>query len=712
MVETSVGLRPPSAGPDAVHDRLGLEHLELLEQVARTSARLTGTDGLAIFACGDDGGQTARVIIACDAASGMLGGTLTAEMTLTRRALTSARTCVRGRGEAPSDLDGLCAQACAPIVIDGHVWGAITVGDADPAGEPGPELVGGLGDLAALATAAVQSATDRRRQREMLDSGVAALAGLLDLRDGYTGEHAEEVVGLCLRLGQRLALPGPRLDDLAIAARLHDLGKIGVPDQILHKPGPLDDQEWQTMRQHPGWGEQALRGMPGFEGIARAVRSHHERWDGTGYPDGLAGEQIPFEARIIAAADSFHAITSDRPYRRALTTDRALALLQHAAGSQLDPVVVRALLEEHDHLPAAPGPPRLRITQAAALAQEARRAPPRQTDPTRPLSRALSRVQRLPALSEPRDRMLELLADDQASVGELIGLVESDLALTVAVLGLAGATGGDDVDGVPAALRAVSRQDLHRAIGGIATVDFFQRVAGWTSPPEHLRLHAIATHRAVDRICQAVGHPRRDTLLAAALLHDVGKLVLQDAFPGYPDELLGAARTPEARVQAERAATGVDHATIGGVLLRRWSVPEPIVTAVEHHHDDDAEGLAAVIRLADLLSHYSHANPIDPHTLLTASRSAGLDAPQLRALMYELTLADTGTVRAAEPSPLTAREQSILRALATGKVYKEIGTELGLSTSTVRTHCGNIFRKLDVGDRANAVLLAAQRGWI
>jgi len=125
-------------------------------------------------------------------------------------------------------------------------------------------------------------------------------------------------------------------------ALLHDIGKIGVPDNILRKPAALSEAEWVTMRKHPEFGARIVAGIPFLEDVARIVRHHHERWDGRGYPDGLAGEDIPLGARIFAVADSFDAMTSDRPYRRAMTIDEARAEVARCRGTQFDPTVADA----------------------------------------------------------------------------------------------------------------------------------------------------------------------------------------------------------------------------------------------------------------------------------------------------------------------------------------------------------------------------------
>ncbi len=173
---------------------------------------------------------------------------------------------------------------------------------------------------------------------------VAALASALQERDQYTGEHSESVVDVAGRVGEALALDEEQISKLRTAALLHDIGKVGVPDEILHKPGPLDEREWDVMREHPVIGERILRAIPGLGSVAKIVRHEHERWDGKGYPDGLAGEEIPIGARIILVCDAYHAMTSDRPYRAALTHTEAVAELTRNAGTQFDPNVSEALI--------------------------------------------------------------------------------------------------------------------------------------------------------------------------------------------------------------------------------------------------------------------------------------------------------------------------------------------------------------------------------
>src|SRR5256714_3507434 len=169
-----------------------------------------------------------------------------------------------------------------------------------------------------------------------------ALITALETRDSETHGHSERVVAFSLRLGRELKLGEEQLRSLEFGSLLHDIGKIGVPDAILRKPAALSESEWVRMREHPLHGQKILSGIEFLEGAARVVAQHHEKWDGTGYPLGLRGEQIDLNARIFAVADAFDAITSDRVYRRGRSYEEAVAELLAFAGRQFDPSVVEA----------------------------------------------------------------------------------------------------------------------------------------------------------------------------------------------------------------------------------------------------------------------------------------------------------------------------------------------------------------------------------
>jgi response regulator RpfG family c-di-GMP phosphodiesterase len=173
-------------------------------------------------------------------------------------------------------------------------------------------------------------------------STLKALTAALETRDAETSGHSERVVTFSLRLGQELGLDREQMKALEFGSLLHDIGKIGVPDAILRKPAALDEEEWARMREHPLHGQQILQGIEFLEKAAFVVAQHHEKWDGTGYPLGLSGEEIDLTARIFTVADTFDAITSDRVYRAANSYEAAARELDVWSGRQFDPQVVTA----------------------------------------------------------------------------------------------------------------------------------------------------------------------------------------------------------------------------------------------------------------------------------------------------------------------------------------------------------------------------------
>jgi putative nucleotidyltransferase with HDIG domain len=327
---------------------------------------------------------------------------------------------------------------------------------------------------------------------------------------------------------------------------------------------------------------------------------------------------------------------------------------------------------------------------------------------------AFEALEAFPALAESRNRLLSVIGRDHVATADVVTAVESDVALIIAVLRLANQVKGSRgrVDTVVAAVEMLTPQTVQALAGRVRTFDFFERSSVWDSAPERFRLHALATQHAADRIASEVGYEHRDRLTVTSLLHDIGKLVLLHAYPGYPAQVHRGAKTPEERIHSERRELGVDHALVGGVLARRWGLPSSVAMVVERHHNHDEQGEATFIRLADMLAHYEQGDAVSPAEMLQAARTVGIAPGELRRVMYELPSSASQRQRHVDPCPLSGRELGVLQRLAEGKVYKQIAHELTLSTSTVRTHLHNIYGKLGAVDRAQAVLIATERGWL
>ena len=244
-------------------------------------------------------------------------------------------------------------------------------------------------------------------------------------------------------------------------------------------------------------------------------------------------------------------------------------------------------------------------------------------------------------LAESRNRVLRLFESGEPSTADVVAAVEADVALAVTVLRLANRVDGKMRGRVESAVKGVevlSPRTVHSIASKARTFDFFERTAVWQGVPERFRLHAVATQRAADRIARELGYESRDRLMVTSLLHDIGKLVLVHAYPGYPRQIHAEARTPEERILSERRELGVDHALVGGVLARRWGLPKSIASVIERHHAEDVDGETAVVRLADMLAHYTLGGSVSPSELLNVSRLVGIAPTELRTVMYDLPL--------------------------------------------------------------------------
>lgn len=207
--------------------------------------------------------------------------------------------------------------------------------------------------LAAHVSAGIECSQLLKQQKELFQKTILMLANAVELRDEYTGDHTHRVTTLATMLAEKLELPDDQVDLIRTGTPLHDIGKIGIPDAILRKPGRLTPQEFAIMQTHTTLGAEYLSGTPGLAPIIPIVRSHHERWDGTGYPDRLEGEEIHQLARIVAVADTFDAMTSNRPYhegRRGKSPEVAFAEVARQSGRQFDPRVASAFLDIRDQV--------------------------------------------------------------------------------------------------------------------------------------------------------------------------------------------------------------------------------------------------------------------------------------------------------------------------------------------------------------------------
>ena len=381
VFQNSVFQRPLTGAEGDALEQTVVFHFSIYNVVA---TRFYAPDGTIVFSYDDSeiGRRLDPVTnpILADALAGQRSAThrtIVADVRYARPGFTYSEA--MGYAPPPVDHSGHAVSVGAPDIrkvqtletwvpvtaSDGRIIGAVTVWrDIEPLNLALWNIQAGIGAIIAAAAILlwlilrgvyvrssrqiVEQATALRaalaETERTYDATLAALSSALDVRDTETEGHARRVVRYMELIAAGLNVPASQNATLRRGALLHDIGKIGVPDHILRKPGPLTDNEWSTMRTHPDLGAKIIANIPFLEEVAVIIRAHHERWDGNGYPEGLAGEAIPLGARIFAVADAFDAMTSDRPYRRGRELGEALAEIERCISTQFDPDVVRAFL--------------------------------------------------------------------------------------------------------------------------------------------------------------------------------------------------------------------------------------------------------------------------------------------------------------------------------------------------------------------------------
>jgi diguanylate cyclase (GGDEF)-like protein len=254
----------------------------------------------------------------------------------------------------PSDLakiegfsgDGAARLVVAPLKLENSRVGALTATIGERVLEDRQmRLLAGLAHQAKLA---IESAEHYLSLERTFVSTVAALANALEAKDDYTASHARWITDMSMLVGNELGFDRDCMKRLELGALFHDIGKIGIPSEILQKPGPLTDEEFEIVKEHPELGEKILAPIERLEDVRPIVRSCHERWDGLGYPDGKSGTDIPVEARVVLVCDAFHAMVTDRPYRGALPHEEAVRRLKESSGTQFDPTAVAAFVRLYE----------------------------------------------------------------------------------------------------------------------------------------------------------------------------------------------------------------------------------------------------------------------------------------------------------------------------------------------------------------------------
>ena len=322
-----------------------LETREVVRIITGEIRKLLTADIIAVLLCDDDGAITE--IISDDGSGGeLLTVSLVPGETVEHFLITDTPEIVNDLASDPRCAGAppiFCAMMCSPLKIQEKTVGYVSVDSLKPREYRARDLML-LTTLSDQTAVALEKAQLYKRLKETFYATVRTLAETIEKRDPYTWNHTKRVVDYSLAIARELGLPEEYYVRLELAAALHDIGKLGVRDDVLLKNGPLTAEEFAQMKKHPTYGEEILKHIKHLEDVIPGIKYHHERCDGKGYPYGLKGEEIDITARIIAVADSFDAMTTNRPYRSALSLDVAINELIRFSGTQFDTAVVEAFL--------------------------------------------------------------------------------------------------------------------------------------------------------------------------------------------------------------------------------------------------------------------------------------------------------------------------------------------------------------------------------
>jgi len=431
--------------------------------------------------------------------------------------------------------------------------------------------------------------------QEMTSGVVRAAASALEAKDEYLYGHARRVRGYATAIGRRMRLDVAKLEDISLAAFLHDIGKIGTPESLLMKPAQLTDEERTIVQLHSECGARILGELPEMAEIADAVRYHHEHFDGTGYPLGLKGERIPLASRIILVADAYDVMTNPRPFRNASDHEAAIAQLRSESGKQFDPSVVEAFCGLE----------------------------------------ALAEIRRCIALGYwgPRPST-NPLPDPRLPLAALVREVKADPLLAASVLRYANAN-CDAVSGTADIWTACAQiiQEPTRDVEQTTTCDHY------VDEGDELLKHSLRCAVAAEQLAE------RSKVIAPAdaytfgLLHNIGEFLLRALFPEEMENILWLADTM--RTEREVAAFGLDHCQIGQWILESCGLPRYLTAAVQAHHDVPRinDRAALLLYVADAIARSKEPEEMAAHDALSANRLAvlGLTRGDLSEIHRQVT---------------------------------------------------------------------------
>lgn len=443
----------------------------------------------------------------------------------------------------------------------------------------------------------------QRRFRETLRGALSALTDAIDAKDPGTYGHSYRVMQYAMAIARRMGLGEADLADLEMAALLHDIGKIGIPEAILTKPAALTEEEYAIIKTHPARGQMMLWRVPELERVLPLVRHHHEQFDGKGYPDGLAGEQIPLLARILTLTDAYDAITGRRPYGEPLSHDEAMKQVERFSGARFDPQLVKVFRE---------------MRQMADVRRVVESAPD------------------LPAFSPVVKRALQILVQPEPNLGELGKVLGSDPGLMAKIFRLVNSVSmalPRKITDMREALTFIGIHELYRMLVALAARPMLGYVEGY-----FLWWHSLVCAFCAEALARRVSGIAPSDAFMAGLFHDIGKVLLLKHFTPAYKRVLQLVSEGSTSQTAELLVFGVDHAEIGGWLLEKWDMPLSLCNAVRSHHSFDlaAHPMAHLLALANMLAHLFEGEEAPQASYLGLMGHFNLDLSELEVFRTQV----------------------------------------------------------------------------
>jgi putative nucleotidyltransferase with HDIG domain len=493
----------------------------------------------------------------------------------------------------------------APIFIDNELAGVIVMTSEDNKQfSPGDEAKLTLASV--LLGSALQHIASEGNNERRLRSLAHALSAALDARDAKTRGHSFRVAMYAMAILNEIGCDESDWscrelrNRTRMAALLHDIGKVGIPDSILLKDNTLTEKECERIKGHPVTGAEILTTCYGLKGLVPGVLYHHECFDGSGYPFGMSGDDIPFMARVITVANTFDAITSDRPFREAVSHDEAIDILNGDVAKNFDPSVLKALIRAHEKgtLKYVKLPPESKASRRSVYGQ-AEKIYGRNLKSVPSLPHVLNTVHSL--LDDPATSMKQIgkvLSTDEGLASRVLRLVNS------AYYGLPRM-----VSTIPLAMTILGSKAIKSHVVNIAYADLMGNLGGHDQNYTLLWRHALRTASWARVISKRLGGIDPEEAFTAGLIHDIGQaLCLRFKGDAYGRLINEAYKTGKPLLGVEEEVVGFDHTQIGAWAADRWKMPDLLVNAIAWHHDPPASGdesddvykLVRAIHLADI----------------------------------------------------------------------------------------------------------------